>query len=226
MKLQTSRIFVAAIALGFTGLSQAAEKPASEYERFSYALGMMVAERVLKQFPEIDYEQLMHGLQDLHQQGELEMTLSESADVLTAYVEREQAKAAEAAISRGQAYLAENAKMDGVTVTDSGLQYSVITAAEGAKPVATDQVKVHYRGTLIDGTEFDSSYSRNSPATFGLNQVIPGWTEAVQLMSVGSKYRFVIPSELAYGERGAGQSIGPNETLIFEVELLEINPES
>ena len=102
------------------------------------------------------------------------------------------------------------------------LQYSVITQGDGAKPAPTDQVTVHYRGTLIDGTEFDSSYARGEPATFGLNQVIPGWTEGVQLMNVGSKYQFVIPHELAYGERGAGGAIGPFETLIFEVELIEI----
>ncbi len=226
MKIQTPKILAAATILSFSSLTQAAESPESEFERFSYALGIMVSERVLKQFPDIDYDQLMHGLKDHHQQQSLEMTLPESADVLTAFMQQEQSRQAQAAIARGKAYLDENAGKDGVKVTDSGLQYSVITAADGDKPKATDQVKVHYRGTLIDGTEFDSSYRRNEPAVFGLNQVIPGWTEAVQLMSVGSKYRFVIPSELGYGERGAGASIGPNETLIFEVELLDINPES
>lgn len=226
MKTHAPKIIAAALLFSFSGLTLAAEKPESEYQRFSYALGIMVAERILKQFPDIDYEQLMHGLKDHHQQQALEMTLPESADVLTAYVEKEQTRQAQAAINRGKDFMAENAGKDGVSVTNSGLQYSVITPAEGAKPKATDQVKVHYRGTLIDGTEFDSSYRRNEPAVFGLNQVIPGWTEAVQLMSIGSKYRFVIPSELAYGERGAGASIGPNETLIFEVELIDINPES
>ena len=224
MKFQNYRIVLAAAALCLAGSAQAADTPESDYERFSYALGMMVSERILKQFPEIDYDQLMHGLMDHHQQQATELTLPESGQVLTAYMQREQNRLAEEATARGKAYQAENAKMDGVSITDSGLQYSVITAADGAKPAATDRVKVHYRGSLIDGSEFDSSYSRNEPAVFGLNQVIPGWTEAVQLMSVGSKYRFVIPSELAYGERGAGASIGPNETLIFEVELLEINP--
>jgi FKBP-type peptidyl-prolyl cis-trans isomerase len=134
------------------------------------------------------------------------------------------AEQTEANRKRGEEYLKSNAEKEGVQVTDSGLQYNVLTEGDGAKPVATDQVTVHYRGTLIDGTEFDSSYSRGEPTSFTLNQVIPGWTEGVQLMSVGSKYRFVIPYNLAYGERGAGGSIGPFETLIFEVELIEINP--
>lgn len=128
---------------------------------------------------------------------------------------------AETNIAAGQAYLVQNAEKEGVTVTESGLQYEVIVEGTGAKPAATDIVKVHYKGTLIDGTEFDSSYSRGEPAEFPLNRVIPGWTEGVQLMSEGSKFKFVIPAELAYGERATG-SITPNSTLIFEVELLDI----
>ena len=128
---------------------------------------------------------------------------------------------AETNIAAGATYLAQNAEKEGVTVTESGLQYEVMVEGTGAKPEATDIVKVHYKGTLIDGTEFDSSYSRGEPAEFPLNRVIPGWTEGVQLMSEGSKFKFVIPSELAYGERATG-SITPNSTLIFEVELLEI----
>jgi FKBP-type peptidyl-prolyl cis-trans isomerase FkpA len=121
----------------------------------------------------------------------------------------------------GEKYLAENANKEGVMVTESGLQYEVLSQGEGAKPVATDVVKVHYKGTLLDGTEFDSSYSRNEPTTFPLNRVIPGWTEGLQLMPVGSKYKFTIPSDLAYGDRDLGK-IPANSTLIFEVELLEI----
>jgi FKBP-type peptidyl-prolyl cis-trans isomerase len=135
----------------------------------------------------------------------------------------EEAKLASAkAIALGQAFMLQNKSVEGVMTTDSGIQYQVLTAAEGPKPKATDMVKVHYKGTTIDGKTFDSSYDRGQPAEFGLNQVIPGWTEGVQLMSVGSKYKFVIPSNLAYGEQGAGASIGPGETLVFEVELLEI----
>jgi len=129
--------------------------------------------------------------------------------------------AAEASKAEGIKFLADNAKVEGVTTTESGLQYQVITTGEGVKPAETDVVKVHYKGTLIDGTEFDSSYKRNEPATFPLNKVIKGWTEGVQLMNVGSKFKFTIPSALAYGERDLGK-IPANSTLVFEVELLEI----
>jgi FKBP-type peptidyl-prolyl cis-trans isomerase len=130
--------------------------------------------------------------------------------------------AATAVAESGAAFLAENAKKPGVTVTASGLQYEVIKSGDGRSPVATDKVTVHYRGTLIDGREFDSSYKRGEPATFPLNRVIAGWTEGVQLMKEGDKWRFFIPSNLGYGTRGAGGMIGPNETLIFEVELIKV----
>jgi FKBP-type peptidyl-prolyl cis-trans isomerase len=124
----------------------------------------------------------------------------------------------------GAAYLATNAKKAGIVTTASGLQYEVLTKGTGTKnPAATDNVTVHYKGTTIDGKEFDSSYSRGEPTSFGLNQVIPGWTEGVQLMTEGAKYRFYIPSELAYGANGAGGAIGPNEALVFDVELIKIN---
>ena len=122
----------------------------------------------------------------------------------------------------GADFLAQNAKKQGITVTDSGLQYEVIQSGEGLSPSRTDRVTVHYRGTLVDGREFDSSYKRGKPATFPLNRVITGWTEGLQLMKVGDKWRLFIPSNLGYGSRGAGGLIGPNETLIFEVELLKI----
>jgi FKBP-type peptidyl-prolyl cis-trans isomerase len=137
----------------------------------------------------------------------------------------ERAAQAEKAKQEGEAFLAENAKREGVKTTDSGLQYEVLQEGEGKKPTAEDRVTVHYKGTLISGEEFDSSYARGQPVTFPLSNVIPGWTEGVQLMSPGAKYKFYIPSDLAYGERGAGVKIGPNETLIFEVELLSVNDE-
>ena len=140
--------------------------------------------------------------------------------------EEERTRMAEVGVENaeeGTAFLAANAAAEGVTVTDSGLQYEILEEATGPKPESTSQVRVHYRGTLIDGTEFDSSYSREEPATFGVQGVIPGFGEGLQLMSVGSKYRFFIPSDLGYGAGGSpGSSIGPNATLIFELELLEI----
>ena len=121
----------------------------------------------------------------------------------------------------GEAFLAENTKKENIITTASGLQYEVLTEGEGPSPTATTNVTVHYKGTTLDGKEFDSSYSRNAPATFPLKRVIAGWTEGLQLMNIGAKYRFFVPSNLAYGERGAGRDIGPNSTLIFEVELLK-----
>ncbi len=170
---------------------------------------------------------LLKGFQDALK-GEAKLEEAEIKELLTSLEQTirtkqaEQAKiAAEAAKAEGVQYLADNAKLDGVMSTESGLQYQVLTAVDGAQPVETDIVKVHYKGTLIDGTEFDSSYSRNEPATFPLNRVIPGWTEGLQLMNVGSKFKFTIPSELAYGARDVGK-IPANSTLIFEVELLNI----
>lgn len=195
----------------------------TDKDKFSYSLGMMIGERVLKQYGEIDYEILLQGIIAQHQGKDTLMDISEAGRLLSESQQKMNEQQFADVKSKGEAYLASNAKLEGVTVTESGLQYSVITEADGAKPKATDTVTVHYRGTLLDGTEFDSSYSRGEPATFGLNQVIPGWTEGVQLMNIGNKFKFVIPYQLAYGERGAGASIGPFETLIFEVELLKIN---
>lgn len=195
----------------------------TDADKFSYALGMMIGERVLKQYGDVDYAKLLDGMKAQHQDLKTLMDVNQAGQTLAAYQQQADAAKGADAVAKGEAYLTENAEAEGVTVTDSGLQYSVITDAEGPKPQATDSVTVHYSGALLDGTEFDSSYSRGEPATFQLNQVIPGWTEGVQLMSEGAKYKFVIPYQLAYGERGAGASIGPFETLIFEVELIKIN---
>ena len=206
----------------------------NEQDKAAYAIGASFASYVnttLEKQAEfgmsLDKEVILKGISDkLRDQSQ--MTEEEMIETLKAYdakvkaaAEQKQIADAEKAKVDAAAFLAENAKAVGVTVTESGLQYSVITKAEGAKPAAEDTVSVHYVGTLVDGTEFDSSVKRGQPAKFPLNRVIPGWTEGVQLMSVGEKYKFVIPAELGYGEQGAG-SIPPGSTLIFEVELLEI----
>ena len=202
---------------------EAMQELTTDADKFSYALGMMIGERVLKQYGEVDYEKLLAGMSAQHQSMETLIDVNEASQTLAQYQQKAEETKVSEATAKGEAYLKTNAEAEGVTVTESGLQYSILIEAEGEKPQATDSVTVHYRGTLLDGTEFDSSYSRGEPATFQLNQVIPGWTEGVQLMSVGSKYKFVIPYQLAYGERGAGANIGPFETLIFEVELVNIN---
>ena len=194
----------------------------TDQAKLSYGLGMMIGERVLKQYGELDFDILVAAMK-AQQAGEAtQMTMEEAQAALQAQQEKAAMEASAAASLEGQAFLETNKAREGVMVTDSGLQYEVMTAAEGAKPSIDDTVSVHYVGTLIDGTEFDSSVARGEPASFPLKGVIPGWTEGLQLMNVGSKYRFVIPSDLAYGDRGAGQAIGPGATLVFEVELLEI----
>ena len=194
----------------------------SKTEQSSYAAGVTIAEFTHKQFEGIDARALCQGLHDKLAGGETLLPEEEVRTVVNEYQQEQQAIKAAANEAEGEKFLAENAQRPGVVVTDSGLQYEVIEAGDGAKPLATETVKVHYAGTLIDGTEFDSSYKRGEPIEFPLNRVIAGWTEGVQLMSVGSKYRFYIPGALAYGPRGAGPDIGPNATLVFEVELLDI----
>lgn len=198
-------------------------------EQLSYAIGMSIGSDLLRQEIDLDLVQLSAGIAAAYSKADALMTDEEMVEVLVAYQQemqqKQMAKAAEAAEGNraaGKAYLEQNAKRDGVTTTDSGLQYEVLTAGEGATPSAEDQVTVNYRGTLVDGTEFDSSYKRGQPATFQVGGVIPGWTEALQLMHEGTKLKLTIPPELAYGDRGAPPVIGPGSTLIFEVELIKI----
>jgi len=221
------KTLLAAVVAGSLGSIVAAhtyaqDTPTTDKDKLSYGLGMMVGERVLKNYGDIDYDQLIKGMMAQHKGEETALTMEEAQAALQAHQQNQATEAASAAQEAGKAYLESNKAKEGVMVTDSGLQYEVMSDADGAKPGLDDTVSVHYVGTLIDGTEFDSSIARGEPASFPLKGVIPGWTEGLQLMPVGSKYRFVIPSQLAYGDRGAGQSIGPGETLVFEVELLEI----
>jgi FKBP-type peptidyl-prolyl cis-trans isomerase len=203
----------------------------TETKKLSYSVGVNVASGIKAQGVEaIDTKAISKSFNDVFQGNDLEISEQESLQFIQTYFRdlqlKKQSQAAEKSKlleQEGIAYLAENAKKEGVVTTESGLQYEVLTKGSGASPTADDSVTVHYTGTLIDGTVFDSSVERGEPATFGVTQVIAGWTEALQLMSVGDKLRLVIPSDLAYGLRGAGPSIGPNSTLIFEVELLNIN---
>jgi len=195
----------------------------NELDSVSYSLGVNIAENLKTQGLEtVNIEAITAGFKDVFEGDSTKIPSEEAGQMLQAYFTRIQEEKTEKMKEAGRTFLEENAKREEVTTTESGLQYEVLTAAEGPKPKATDQVTVHYHGTLTDGTVFDSSVDRGQPATFGLNQVIKGWTEGVQLMSVGAKYRFVLPYDLAYGERGAGGKIGPYATLIFDVELLEI----
>jgi FKBP-type peptidyl-prolyl cis-trans isomerase FklB len=200
-------------------------------DQISYALGINIGQQ-LKQMglkDKLSVADFAASINDVLQGNPLQVTPAKAQELLSRFfaeLEAEQQKAAEEAgkVAReaGEKFLAENAKKAGVTVTASGLQYEVITPGTGRKPKATDTVRCHYEGTLIDGTVFDSSYARNEPAAFGLNQVIAGWTEGLQLMNEGAKFRFYIPFNLGYGAQGAGGSIPPYAALIFDVELLEV----
>jgi FKBP-type peptidyl-prolyl cis-trans isomerase FklB len=196
----------------------------NEIDSVSYSLGVNIANNIKSQgFDDINPAAMAKAIEDVYTEGaEPMITAEEAGNFLNNYFQTLQAKKQEAATKEGAEFLSQNAARPEVTTTESGLQYEVLTQGEGPKPAATDEVTVHYHGTLPNGEVFDSSVDRGQPATFGLNQVIKGWTEGVQLMNVGSKYRFVIPSDLAYGPRGAGGKIGPNATLVFEVELLSI----
>lgn len=214
-------------ALALPMAATAAELETQE-QKLAYIIGMDIGNSLKQQGTDIDLQALFDAIEAIYNGEEPAMTAEEAAAVREAYiaemrseVEAQQAELAIKNAAEGDAFLAENRNKEGVMVTESGLQYEVITEGDGPTPMATDRVRVHYRGTLLSGDEFDSSYSRGEPAAFVLNQVIPGWTEGLQLMPVGSKYKFYIPGDLAYGENG-GRSIEPNSTLVFEVELLGI----
>ena len=200
-------------------------------DKFSYALGLGIGQQ-LKQMGlkgKLVINDFAASITDVLEDNDLQVSHQEGQQIVNAFfreLEQKQnaakAEAGKAAKEEGAKFLAENAKKEGITVTKSGLQYEVLTEGTGKKPKATDTVRCHYEGRLLDGTIFDSSYKRNAPADFGLQQVIAGWTEGVQLMAEGAKYRFYLPYMLAYGEGGAGAMIPPFATLIFDVELIKV----
>jgi FKBP-type peptidyl-prolyl cis-trans isomerase FklB len=204
--------------------------PTTQTEKLSYAVGMNLGRQFKAQSVDVDPDMLARGMRDTLA-GKTALTEDEARAVMEAFQNemrtKQQAMMAQAAeknAKEGEAFLAANKTKEGVVTTPSGLQYKVITAGTGPKPTLDDTVVCHYRGTLINGTEFDSSYKRKEPAKFPVKGVIKGWTEALQLMPVGSKWQLWVPSTLAYGDRGAGADIGPNTMLIFEVELISIQP--
>ena len=201
----------------------------TQKEKVSYSIGLNIGMNLKVLDNDVDLEKVIMGLKDGQSGATPKLSEEEIKTVMTAFQAKMQAKQKAQAVlvatlnaEEGASFLAKNKDEDGVTTLDSGLQYKVITKGTGDSPKASDTVSVHYRGTLLNGTEFDSSYKRGEPAVFPVGGVIKGWVEALQLMKVGSKWELYVPSELAYGDRGAGQSIGPNSLLIFEVELLEI----
>jgi FKBP-type peptidyl-prolyl cis-trans isomerase len=235
--------FVMCLAISANAAEEAAAAPAeseaapaapaagleSELSKESYAVGANVGRSIAEPGIEIDLDAFLEGFKAAYNKQELSMTPEEIQTAMMSLSQKAQAAAAKkqaemgaAGKAEGDAFLAENAKKEGIKITESGLQYKVLTEGDGPLPAATDTVKVHYTGTFIDGKKFDSSVDRGEPATFGVDQVIPGWTEALQLMKVGSKWQLAIPSDLAYGPQGRGADMPPNSVLLFDVELIEI----
>lgn len=228
MKLKSIAV-LGALILAANAWAEDAPALKTQKEKVSYSIGIGIARDFKQQGVEVDQDIFIRGLVDgLNAKKPImsEEDLKATASAYQAELKQKQTEARKATAENnkkmGDAYLAKNKTQKGVITTESGLQYKIIKKGDGAKPTDDSMVECHYKGTLIDGTEFDSSYRRGQPATFPVKGVIPGWKEALKLMPVGSKWELVVPSELAYGERGAGREIGPNATLVFEVELLSI----
>jgi FKBP-type peptidyl-prolyl cis-trans isomerase FklB len=226
-------IIVTLIAFLTAGVLLAADESLKDMkDKRSYCIGLDIGQNLKDGMFELNIDHLLNGIRDSYAGNDWKVTQDEMVQILTEFQQELQQKqmeiqqkAAAENMAAGKAFLDENAKKEGIKVTETGLQYKEVEPGTGSKPSATDKVKVHYHGTLIDGTVFDSSIDRGEPVVFAVNQVIPGWSEAIQLMSEGAKYQVFIPSELAYGANGAGQAIGPNAALIFDIELIKINPE-
>lgn len=224
-----SRFYVLSL-LAITAFSLSAQELTTDKQKFSYAVGTQIGQQISNNISaqpiEVDNKALLQGVVDTVNKAELKLTPEQMEQAVTSYqaeAQKQQVAAGEKNKVAGEKFLTDNKKNKDIVELASGLQYKILTKGTGPQPKATDSVKVHYRGTLIDGTEFDSSYSRNTPVDISLQEVIPGWQEAVPLMPVGSKWQIFIPAKLGYGEGAAGK-IGPHSTLIFDIELLAINP--
>jgi FKBP-type peptidyl-prolyl cis-trans isomerase len=230
---QMGRLSVATVLIMMWGCGGASQEQEVSLEttdaRLSYGIGLRMGQRMATDGMTVDVAAYAAGLEDALTGADAKLTDEEINTEMSAFQERREAEAgaervalAQSNLEAGRAYMAEMSSAEGVQTTESGLQYIVMEAGEGDSPVAADSVEVHYEGQLIDGTVFDSSFERGETVTFGLTQVIPGWTEGLQLMKPGGKFKFIIPPELGYGEGGAGQMIGPNATLRFDVELIAV----
>jgi len=218
-------LFTSLLMASSISIAHAEDGLGSEKQKLSYAVGVQIGQDLKRNGMDIDASSVAMAIDDVMAGNTPKLTMEEMQVVFADYQKKEVAKkelAGQANMAEGEAFLAANKDKDGVTVLPSGLQYKVITAGAGKQPTAESTVSVHYRGTLLNGSEFDSSYKRGEPATFPVNGVIKGWTEALQLMKEGDKWQLFIPSDLAYGPRGAGADIGPNSVLTFEVELLSV----
>lgn len=231
-KMKSYLIVSAGLAIMTSVLVAQDNKPdlKDKKQKVSYSIGVDIGNSFKRSDIDVDPKAVAAGLADALagkpalSEEEIKNTLNDFRTEMMAKFQDKQKQQAQDNLKKGEEFLAENAKKEGVKVTKSGLQYQVIKSGKGKTPKATDTVKTHYHGTLIDGTVFDSSVERNEPAVFPVNGVIPGWTEALQMMKEGDKWRLFIPAKLAYGERGAGQRIQPNSVLVFDIELLEVMP--
>jgi FKBP-type peptidyl-prolyl cis-trans isomerase len=213
------------LILGLACVNTYAANIETEQEKISYALGAVFGQNVTRQGMELDTDAFLQAIKDVMSGAEMKLSNSDMQQIMQAYQKKEQEKQNNLAATNkanGEKYLAENKMKKDVTESTSGLQYKILKTGTGEKPSSTSTVLVHYRGTLIDGTEFDSSYARGKPVELGVNQVIQGWQEVLPLMAVGSTWQIAVPSELAYGDRSPGGAIGPNSTLLFDIELIEI----
>ncbi|MCH6582963.1 MAG: FKBP-type peptidyl-prolyl cis-trans isomerase [Acidiferrobacterales bacterium] len=220
--MKTGLLVAISLCIATVGASADEATPKTDDQKFSYAIGYQIAESVKREGIEADVNSLIQAIRDNLTETPLRISRPEMQAAVVAYQQKKFQELSDKNEKAGKKYLAANKKEPGVVELPSGLQYRIVEEGSGEKPVSSDTVKVHYRGTLIDGTEFDSSYARGEPATFQIAGIINGWQQALVLMSEGAKWQVFIPPALAYGSGGAGQNIGPNETLVFEVELVSI----